>query len=115
MCYTYSMIFQIISVYQKTKQGISDPKGLAIDELNGAFVGFFIVPGLLLVAVLVLLGILSFTSLITAPSLLAQILFWIFVVALVVYSAVVIMLRKLLNQVINRVAQMVIQDDHETP
>jgi hypothetical protein len=108
------MIFQIIEVYQKTKQGVVDPKGLALDELNGAFMGFFIVPALLLVGVLILLGILSFTSLITAPSLVAQVLFWIFVVTLVAYGVVVLMLRKLLNQVINRVAQMVIQDDHGT-
>lgn len=108
------MIFQIINVYQKTKQGVVDPKGLALDELNGAFMGFFILPALVLAGVIILLGILSFTSLITESSLLAQILFWIFVIALVVYGAIVLMLRKLLNQVISRVAQMVIQDDYET-
>lgn len=101
------MIFRIISAYRKTKQGITDPKGLAVDELHDAFLGFFIVPALVLIAVLVILGLLSFTSVIVAPSVVAQVFFWILLFALVMYGCIVYALRKLLDYVIAQVSEVV--------
>lgn len=101
------MIFRIITAYRKTKQGITDPKGFAVDELHDAFLGFFIVPALVLIGVLVVLGILAFTSWITPPSVVAMVFFWIFVFVLVLYAVIVYALRKLLDYVIARVSDMV--------
>lgn len=100
------MIFRIITAYRKTKQGIADPKGFAVDELHDAFLGFFIVPALVLIGVLVVLGILAFTSLITPPSVVAMVFFWIFVFVLVLYGVIVYALRKLLDYVIARVSDV---------
>lgn len=100
------MIFRIITAYRKTKQGIADPKGFAVDELHDAFLGFFIVPALVLIGVLVVLGILAFTSLITPPSVVAMVFFWIFVFVFVLYAVTVYALRRLLDYVIAQVSDV---------
>jgi magnesium-transporting ATPase (P-type) len=97
------MIFRAISIYIKAKKGINDPTGLVVEEIRDAFMGAVILPLIILIAVVILLGILSFSSLITSPSIVAQVFFWIFVVIVGGYIAIIAILKKFLEQVLTRI------------
>lgn len=103
------MIFRIISLYSKTKQGIQDPEGLAVDEIHGAFFGFFLIPGLVLLAVVIILGILGYSSVITEPSSIAVGFFWLFTIVLFGYIMLVVLLRRLLDVIIRK-CQVVVRE-----
>ncbi len=101
------MILRIISLYTKTKQGVRDPEGFAVDEIHDAFFGFFLIPGLILLAVVIILGLLGYSSLITEPSSIAVGFFWLFTVVLLGYGMLVVLLRRLLDVVIRNCQRVV--------
>ena len=101
-CYTCYMIFKMISIYHQVKEGTSDPAGFVTSQIIGAMIGAAIVPALVLLGVVVILGILSFTHLIVAPSLIAKILFWIFVIAEAIYFFIVFVIIRLTKKIINK-------------
>jgi hypothetical protein len=107
------MIFKILSLYQKTKHGIHDPKGFALDEIHDAFLGFFLIPGIILVGVTIILGLLAYTSFIAAPSGIAVAFFWLFVTVCIGYMVLVITLRKLLDYVLRTAYAQVKEIKHE--
>lgn len=96
------MIFKIISIYFKAKKGIKDPVGLAGEEARDLYMGTLIIPGVILGVVIILLGLLSFTHLITAPSLAAKIFFWIFLIAGLIYTSIAVTVGKVLNRVVKK-------------
>lgn len=105
--YTEHMIFKMISMYFKAKKGIKDPEGFVVEEAQDIVTGAMIIPLLIFVPIIVILGMLSFSHLITAPSIAAQIFFWIFVVVFIGYLAIVIMLRVLIGRIIRKLEQTI--------
>ncbi len=96
------MIFKMISIYFKAKKGIKDPEGFVVEEAQDVVTGALIIPLLIFVPIIIILGILSFSHLVTAPSIAAQIFFWIFVVVFGGYISFVMMLRRLIGKVVGR-------------
>lgn len=96
------MIFKMISIYFKAKKGIRDPEGFVVEEAQDVVTGALIIPLLIFVPIIIILGILSFSHIITAPSIAAQIFFWIFVVVLGGYVSFVMMLRNLIGKIVGR-------------
>lgn len=94
------MIFRMISIYRKTKKGLNDPVGFAGEEIQDAYTGTVIIPGIILLAVIIILGILSFTHLIATPSLAAQIFFWIFLVVGIIYTVIAVVIGNLIARII---------------
>jgi uncharacterized membrane protein YoaK (UPF0700 family) len=96
------MIFKMFRIYRMAKRGVADPTGLVGEEIMDAYIGAAIVPALILTAVLVLLGILGYSHVITDPSLVARIIFWIFFCCGIVYASIAIVLGKLLGNIIEK-------------
>jgi hypothetical protein len=101
------MIFKVISIYFKAKKGIKDPQGFAVEEAQDVLTGAMIIPLLVLIGVTILLGILSFSHIIAAPSVLAQIFFWIFVVVFVGYLSLVLVIRSLVGKIIRKIGEKI--------
>ncbi len=100
------MIFKIISIYFKTKKGIKDPEGFAVEEAQDFVTGTLLIPLVILIGVTILLGILSFTHVITNPSITAQIFFWISIVVTIAYSTLIVFLRILIGKIIKKIHQV---------
>jgi uncharacterized membrane protein YtjA (UPF0391 family) len=96
------MIFKMISIYFKAKKGIKDPEGFVVEEVQDVVTGALIIPLLIFVPIIIILGMLSFSHLITAPSIAAQIFFWIFVAVFIGYLSFVMMLRNLIGRVVRK-------------
>ncbi len=77
------MLFTIIKVGLKGKSFYNDPKNFAEGAVKETGLSLLILPIISAIAILVLLGIFSFSSFLGGPYLLAKILFWI---AFVVYG-----------------------------
>jgi nitrogen fixation/metabolism regulation signal transduction histidine kinase len=97
------MIFRIISIYRKTKKGLADPTGFVGEEVRDAYIGAAIVPGLILLAVVVLLFIFGYTNLVAPSSLFPKILFWVFLVVELLYVVIATVVGKMLNRLINAI------------
>ena len=97
------MIFRAISIYRKAKKGMNNPAGFVTDEVRDAFIGAMIVHLIVLILVTTFLGILSFSHLIMNPSILAQVFFWIFIVAAIIYGSIFIVLKSLLERVLRKI------------
>jgi uncharacterized protein YqfA (UPF0365 family) len=96
------MIFRMIHIYFKAKKGIKDPAGLAGEEVRDLYMGTLIIPGVILGAVVILLGILSFTHWIAAPSLTAKIFFWILFIVGLIYGSIAMTIAKFLNRAVRK-------------
>lgn len=101
------MIFKMFGIYHKAKQGVNDPAGLVADEAAGVVSGVAILPGIILAGVVVILGILSFTSWIVAPSLLAKIFFFIFALVLAGYIFAAVVIVRFIKKAITRAGEKV--------
>lgn len=101
------MIFKVISIYFKAKKGVKDPEGFVVEEAQDVVVGAMGVPLIILILVTGVLGILSFSHIITNPSTTAQIFFWIFVVVSIAYILFVGMLRTLVGRAIRKIGKIV--------
>ncbi len=77
MCENEYMIWKLWQAQRMIREGRENPAKFAGGEARDAILSILIVPGFIMIALLVILGIAGFSSLLGGPYLLFRIFFWI--------------------------------------